>query len=107
MAPEYARLGRFSVKSDVFSFGVLILEIVSGQKNGGFHNLENVEHLPSSVRFQTFHYLLSLSLKLLRLGHQSLLVYMKHKLKFLGNILFSKIDKFVAGMEKLEERDSH
>ncbi|XP_028772725.1 putative receptor-like protein kinase At4g00960 isoform X1 [Neltuma alba] len=47
MAPEYARHGRFSTKSDVFSFGVLILEIVSGQKNGGFHNLENVEHLPS------------------------------------------------------------
>ncbi|XP_028786256.1 uncharacterized protein LOC114742162 [Neltuma alba] len=47
MAPEYARHGRFSTKSDVFSFGVLILEIVSGQKNGGIHNMENVEHLPS------------------------------------------------------------
>ena len=30
MAPEYAMHGQFSVKSDVFSFGVLILEIVSG-----------------------------------------------------------------------------
>ncbi|KAK7280213.1 hypothetical protein RJT34_25275 [Clitoria ternatea] len=47
MAPEYARHGKFSVKSDVFSFGVIILEIVSGQKNGSFRNGENVEHLLS------------------------------------------------------------
>ena len=33
MAPEYAFEGIFSVKSDVFSFGVLILEIISGQRN--------------------------------------------------------------------------
>ncbi|KAL7212053.1 hypothetical protein ACSBR2_014837 [Camellia fascicularis] len=45
MAPEYVRHGQFSVKSDVFSFGVLILEIVSGQKNNCFHNGENVEDL--------------------------------------------------------------
>jgi serine/threonine protein kinase len=32
MAPEYAMFGQFSVKSDVFSFGVLVLEIISGQK---------------------------------------------------------------------------
>ncbi|KAL2496109.1 G-type lectin S-receptor-like serine/threonine-protein kinase SD1-1 [Forsythia ovata] len=36
MSPEYAVHGRFSVKSDVFSFGVLVLEIVSGKKNSGF-----------------------------------------------------------------------
>ncbi|KAH7662010.1 Non-specific serine/threonine protein kinase protein [Dioscorea alata] len=35
MAPEYAMDGIFSVKSDVFSFGVLVLEIVSGQKING------------------------------------------------------------------------
>ncbi|KAJ9554420.1 hypothetical protein OSB04_018465 [Centaurea solstitialis] len=34
--PEYAVHGHFSVKSDVFSFGVLVLEIVSGKKNRGF-----------------------------------------------------------------------
>jgi serine/threonine protein kinase len=37
MAPEYASEGLFSVKSDVFSFGVLILEIVSGQRTSSFH----------------------------------------------------------------------
>ncbi|TVU33988.1 hypothetical protein EJB05_15808, partial [Eragrostis curvula] len=33
MAPEYAYDGFFSSKSDVFSFGVLLLEIVSGKRN--------------------------------------------------------------------------
>ncbi len=33
MAPEYASRGQLSEKVDVFSFGVLLLEIVSGRKN--------------------------------------------------------------------------
>ncbi|CAM8947027.1 unnamed protein product [Rhodiola kirilowii] len=36
MSPEYAIDGQFSVKSDVFSFGVLVLEIISGTRNRGF-----------------------------------------------------------------------
>ncbi|GLT83111.1 hypothetical protein SLE2022_014200 [Rubroshorea leprosula] len=36
MSPEYAMDGLFSAKSDVFSFGVLVLEVVSGSKNRGF-----------------------------------------------------------------------
>ena len=36
MAPEYVMHGHLSVKADVFSFGVLILELVSGQKNSTF-----------------------------------------------------------------------
>ncbi|XP_057986371.1 cysteine-rich receptor-like protein kinase 44 isoform X2 [Hevea brasiliensis] len=47
MAPEYAMHGQFSIKSDVFSYGVLLLEIVSGQKNNSFRNGENVEDLLS------------------------------------------------------------
>ncbi|KAK9084995.1 hypothetical protein Sjap_025406 [Stephania japonica] len=38
MAPEYAMDGIFSIKSDVFSFGVLLLEIISGRKNTGFYH---------------------------------------------------------------------
>ncbi|KAM4101971.1 hypothetical protein ACB094_05G187000 [Castanea mollissima] len=47
MAPEYAMHGQFSVKSDVFSFGVLVLEIVSGQRTNCFRTGENVEDLLS------------------------------------------------------------
>ncbi|XP_041002127.1 G-type lectin S-receptor-like serine/threonine-protein kinase CES101 isoform X2 [Juglans microcarpa x Juglans regia] len=36
MSPEYALRGKFSVKSDVFSFGVILLEILSGKKNNSF-----------------------------------------------------------------------
>ncbi|XP_062106208.1 G-type lectin S-receptor-like serine/threonine-protein kinase At4g03230 [Humulus lupulus] len=36
MSPEYALEGVFSVKSDVFSFGVVLLEIVSGKKSTRF-----------------------------------------------------------------------
>ncbi|WOL07648.1 receptor-like serine/threonine-protein kinase SD1-8 isoform X1 [Canna indica] len=37
MSPEYAMDGTFSIKSDVFSFGVLVLEIISGKRNRGVY----------------------------------------------------------------------
>ncbi|KAL5730541.1 hypothetical protein ACHQM5_003348 [Ranunculus cassubicifolius] len=37
MAPEYISGGLYSVKSDVFSFGVLLLEIISGQSISNFN----------------------------------------------------------------------
>ncbi|XP_078148971.1 cysteine-rich receptor-like protein kinase 15 isoform X2 [Carex rostrata] len=36
MAPEYILHGNFSAKSDVYGFGVLLLEILTGQKNSAF-----------------------------------------------------------------------
>jgi serine/threonine protein kinase len=33
MSPEYVMLGQFSEKSDVFSFGVIVLEIITGKRN--------------------------------------------------------------------------
>ncbi|XP_051215547.1 cysteine-rich receptor-like protein kinase 6 isoform X1 [Lolium perenne] len=38
MAPEYAFGGLLSIKSDVFSFGVLLLEIISGKRSAGFQH---------------------------------------------------------------------
>ncbi|XP_021809321.1 G-type lectin S-receptor-like serine/threonine-protein kinase RKS1 [Prunus avium] len=38
MSPEYAMEGRYSEKSDVFSFGVLLLEIISGKRNTSYDN---------------------------------------------------------------------
>ncbi|XP_047939368.1 G-type lectin S-receptor-like serine/threonine-protein kinase At1g11330 [Salvia hispanica] len=40
MAPEYAMEGRFSEKSDTFSFGVLVLEIATGRRNTRFYPKE-------------------------------------------------------------------
>jgi len=41
MSPEYAMQGLVSEKSDVFSFGVLLLEIVSGRRNSSFYDEEH------------------------------------------------------------------
>ncbi|CAA2979592.1 receptor-like serine threonine- kinase SD1-8 isoform X1 [Olea europaea subsp. europaea] len=37
MSPEYASDGLFSIKSNVFSFGVVVLKIVTGKRNTGFY----------------------------------------------------------------------
>ncbi|XP_021809334.1 G-type lectin S-receptor-like serine/threonine-protein kinase SD1-29 isoform X3 [Prunus avium] len=37
MSPEYAMGGIFSEKSDIYSFGVLLLEIIGGRKNTSFY----------------------------------------------------------------------
>ena len=49
MAPKYAYHGHFSIKSDIFSFGVIVLEMICGQKNSYFSNSENGEDLLSYV----------------------------------------------------------
>ncbi|KAI3710406.1 hypothetical protein L2E82_40186 [Cichorium intybus] len=46
MSPEYAVHGHFSVKSDVFAFGVIVLEIITGKKNTRFYNPDDREDLP-------------------------------------------------------------
>ncbi|KAL8227606.1 hypothetical protein R6Q57_015190 [Mikania cordata] len=45
MAPEYVMHGTLSVKADVYSFGVLILELVSGQKNSNFNRDTDCQNL--------------------------------------------------------------
>ncbi|XP_057790561.1 G-type lectin S-receptor-like serine/threonine-protein kinase At4g27290 [Salvia miltiorrhiza] len=45
MAPEYAIDGKFSVKSDIFSLGVVLLEIISGKKNRGYGHTDHYLNL--------------------------------------------------------------
>lgn len=49
MAPEHAMNGIVSMKADVFSFGVLLLEIVSGRKNNSCYDEERPLNLVGYV----------------------------------------------------------
>ena len=49
MSPEYAMHGQFSVKTDVYSFGVLVLEIISSKKNSNFYETGYAEDFLSYV----------------------------------------------------------
>jgi serine/threonine protein kinase len=62
MSPEYAMGGRFSEKSDVFSFGVLLLEIVSGRRNTSFYDEKEATSL---LGFVSLIYLIASSFKTL------------------------------------------
>ncbi|KAJ4981239.1 hypothetical protein NE237_032076 [Protea cynaroides] len=48
MAPEFAMEGVYSTHSDVFSFGVMLLEIVTGRMNSSFHRSK---HAPSFLDY--------------------------------------------------------
>ena len=49
MSPEYMMEGVVSTKTDVFSFGVLLLEIVSSKMNHGSYDVEHPLNLPGLV----------------------------------------------------------
>ena len=49
MSPEYVMRGQYSTKSDVFSFGILVIEIVTGQRNTGHYFNEQNEDIISIV----------------------------------------------------------
>jgi len=64
MAPEYAMHGQYSEKTDVLSFGVLVLEIVSGRKIGSIQHGEDTGDLLSYVSVSFSFHLSSLLLEL-------------------------------------------
>ena len=54
MPPEYAFRGQFSVKSDVFSFGMIVLEMVAGQKSNSFQIEDSGDGLIDYVSTSAF-----------------------------------------------------
>lgn len=58
MAPEYVMHGNLSVKADVFSYGVLVLELITGQRNSSFNLDVDAQNLLDWVRVFIFYFLL-------------------------------------------------
>ena len=56
MVLEYAFNGLFSTKSDVLSFGILLLEIISVKKSRGFIPPNHIHNL---IGYVSFNYLIS------------------------------------------------
>lgn len=54
MAPEYALWGYLSYKADVYSFGIVLLEIVSGKNNNNYAPSDNFICLLDWVSSFTF-----------------------------------------------------
>jgi hypothetical protein len=48
-APEYAIRGELTVKADTYSFGVLVLEIISSRKNTDLSLPNEMQYLPEHV----------------------------------------------------------
>lgn len=51
LAPEYTTTGRFTEKSDVYAFGVLVFQVLSGQRK---ITTGAMRHAAESCRFQEF-----------------------------------------------------
>jgi hypothetical protein len=49
MSPEYVMRGQYSTKSDAFSFGILLIEIVTGRRNSEHFFYEKSEDIISIV----------------------------------------------------------
>lgn len=50
LAPEYITTGRFTEKSDIYAFGVIVLQVVSGKKTMG----GSIRMAVESFRFDDF-----------------------------------------------------
>ena len=63
MALKYAMEGLFSIKSDVYCFEILMLEIVSGKKNRGFNHPDCTQSFLSYLCLSYLYLELKLSIR--------------------------------------------
>jgi interleukin-1 receptor-associated kinase 1 len=61
MSPEYAIRRTMTAKADVYSFGILLLEIVSGRNNAEYREKEETVVLLDTVRAGLLFYLINFS----------------------------------------------
>lgn len=59
MAPEYLAHGQLTEKADVYSYGVLLLEIVTGRQNNRSNNSEYSDSLVTIVSCTHTHTILN------------------------------------------------
>lgn len=69
MAPEYALWGHLTYKADVYSFGIVLLEIVSGKSNSNFMPTNNCVCLLDWVLFSSLLYALMILLSMKPILH--------------------------------------
>lgn len=62
MAPEYLAHGQLTEKADIYSFGVLIMEIITGMQNNRIQSAECSDSLVTIVSFSKFFVLIMQSL---------------------------------------------
>ena len=55
LAPEYAARGQLTRKADVYSFGVLLMEIVSGRSNKNTRSPTEYQYLLERVGYFFFY----------------------------------------------------
>lgn len=61
MAPEYLVKGQLTEKADVYSYGVLVLEIVCGRKNNAFAD-DSGSLLQTVISHTSIQFILTISL---------------------------------------------
>lgn len=72
MAPEYAFNGLFSTKSDIFSFGIIVLETISGQRSRIFRPQKDSLTLTGHVSIESAKSIFYLMIK--HFNHENLLM---------------------------------
>ena len=78
MAPEYALWGYLTFKADVYSFGIVALEIVAGKNNTKYRPEEDYVCLQDRVRYNScfkLKYYFLILLSRLRYYHRNIHVF--------------------------------